>query len=124
MERLKVLLALLAILPLSPCSVTADAIKPADIHVVDGDTIDALGKRIRLVGFDAPELGDHGHCGLERMLAARATSRLRQMIQVSNDIDLQIVACACRPGTEGRKPATTVGPAAISRSTDRTSATC
>jgi endonuclease YncB( thermonuclease family) len=31
----------------------ADAVKPADIHVVDGDTIEALGKRIRLVGFDA-----------------------------------------------------------------------
>jgi endonuclease YncB( thermonuclease family) len=32
----------------------ADAVKPADIYVVDGDTIEALGKRIRLVGFDAP----------------------------------------------------------------------
>jgi hypothetical protein len=65
----------------------ADAVKPADIYVVDGDTIEALGKRIRLVGFDAPELGGHAHCGLERMLAARATSRLRQMIKSSDDID-------------------------------------
>jgi endonuclease YncB( thermonuclease family) len=79
----------------------ADAVKAADVHVIDGDTIDAVGKRIRLVGFDAPELGDHAHCGLERMLAARATSRLRQMIQLSNDIDLQIVDCSCRPGTAG-----------------------
>jgi hypothetical protein len=36
------------------------------------------------------------------MLAARATSRLRQMIQLSNDIDLQIVDCSCRPGTAER----------------------
>jgi endonuclease YncB( thermonuclease family) len=79
----------------------ADAVKPADIYVVDGDTIEALGKRIRLVGFDAPELGGHAHSGLERMLAARATSRLRQMIRNSEDIDLQIVDCSCRPGTEG-----------------------
>ena len=79
----------------------ADAVKAGDIYVIDGDTIDAVGKRIRLVGFDAPELGDHAHCGLERMLAARATSRLRQMIQMSNDIDLQIVDCSCRPGTAG-----------------------
>ena len=57
----------------------ADAVKAGDVHVIDGDTIDAVGKRIRLVGFDAPELGDHAHCGLERMLAARATSRLRWM---------------------------------------------
>jgi endonuclease YncB( thermonuclease family) len=61
----------------------------------------ASKRRIRLVGFDAPELGEHAHCGLERMLAARATSRLRQMIQLSTDIDLQIVDCACRPGTQG-----------------------
>jgi endonuclease YncB( thermonuclease family) len=35
------------------------------------------------------------------MLAARATSRLRQVIQNSEDIDLQIVDCSCRPGTQG-----------------------
>src|SRR5271170_1737319 len=79
----------------------ADAVKPADIYVVDGDTIEALGKRIRLVGFDAPELGGHAHCGLERMLAARATSRLRQMIRTGGDPDLKLIPCSCRPGTEG-----------------------
>jgi endonuclease YncB( thermonuclease family) len=82
-------------------SASAEAIKATDVHVIDGDTIEALGKRIRLVGFDTPELGEHAHCGLERMLAARATSRLRQMIQLSDDIDLQIVECSCRPGTAG-----------------------
>jgi hypothetical protein len=71
----------------------AGAVKAGDVHVIDGDTIDAVGKRIR---FDAPELGDQAHCGRERMLAARATSRLRQMIQLSNDIDLQIVDCYVR----------------------------
>jgi endonuclease YncB( thermonuclease family) len=60
-----------------------------------------LGKWIRLVGFDAPELGGHARCGLERTLAARAASRLRQMIRTSDDIDLQIVEWSCRPGTEG-----------------------
>ena len=74
----------------------AYAVNAGDVHVIDGDTIDAVGKRIRLVGFDAPELRDQAHCGLERMLAARATSRLRQMIQLSNDIDLQIVDCYVR----------------------------
>jgi endonuclease YncB( thermonuclease family) len=103
MTKLNGRLALIALLLLLPCSVRADAIKPSDIYVIDGDTIRALGRRIRLVGFDAPELGDHGHSGLERMLAARATSRLRQMTQLSGDIYLQIVACACRPSTEGTK---------------------
>jgi endonuclease YncB( thermonuclease family) len=66
-----------------------------------GNTIDAFGKRIRLFGFDASKLGDHAHCGLERLLAARATSRLCRLIQLSSGIDLQIVDCSCRPGTAG-----------------------
>jgi endonuclease YncB( thermonuclease family) len=79
----------------------ADPIAPADIYVIDGNTIDVHGKRIRLIDFDAPELGGHAHCGLERMLAARATSRLRQIVRNGGDLDLQIVACSCHPGTEG-----------------------
>jgi hypothetical protein len=89
-----VLLALSSVEQVS--TARADAVKAADIDVIDGYTIEALGKHIRLVGFDA-----HAYCGLERMLAARATSRLRQMIQLSSDIDLQIVDCSCRPGTAG-----------------------
>jgi endonuclease YncB( thermonuclease family) len=79
-------LALMGLIGHAGCA-WADAVKAKDIYVVDGDTIEALGKRIRLVGFDAPELGHHAHCGLERMLGARATSRLRQIIQLSNDVD-------------------------------------
>jgi hypothetical protein len=37
------------------------------------------------------------------MLAARATSRLRQMVRSADDLDLQIVECSCRPGTEGTR---------------------
>jgi endonuclease YncB( thermonuclease family) len=100
--RQAVMALLVAIVATASCVVaTADSVRRSDIYVVDGDTIEALGKRIRLVGFDAPELGHHAHCGLERMLAARATSKLRQMIQLSNDVDLQIVDCSCRPGTAG-----------------------
>ena len=97
---IRVLVAAIIVV-LGTVAIAADPIMPSGIYVVDGDTIDALGKRVRLVGFDAPELGGHAHCGLERMLAARATSRLRQLIQLSNDIDLQIVDCSCRPGTGG-----------------------
>jgi endonuclease YncB( thermonuclease family) len=79
----------------------ADPVAPADVYVVDGDTIMVQGKRIRLVGFDAPELGGHAHCGLERMLAARATSRLRQLVRTGGDLDLELIPCSCRPGTEG-----------------------
>jgi endonuclease YncB( thermonuclease family) len=82
-------------------TVHADPVAPADVHVVDGDTITVHGKRIRLVGFDAPELGGHARCGLERMLAARATSRLRQLVRNGGDLDLKLIPCSCRPGTEG-----------------------
>jgi endonuclease YncB( thermonuclease family) len=100
--QMRTLLALVLMILAAPIGcASADAVKANDIYVIDGDTIEALGKRIRLVGFDAPELGAHARCGLERMLAARATSRLRQMIKLSDDIDLQIVECSCRPGTEG-----------------------
>jgi endonuclease YncB( thermonuclease family) len=79
----------------------ADAVRASDIYVVDGDTIEFQGKRIRLIDFDAPELGHHAHCGIERMLAARAMSRLRQMITIGRDLDLQLVQCSCHSGTEG-----------------------
>ena len=72
-------------------------------YIVDGDTIEVHGQRVRLVGFDAPELGRHAHCGLERMLAARAASRLRQIIRTGDDIDLQLIDCSYRPGTEGTR---------------------
>jgi endonuclease YncB( thermonuclease family) len=46
-------LALLVRLLLAPIA-RADPMAPSDIYVIDGDTIDVHGKRIRLVGFDAP----------------------------------------------------------------------
>ena len=36
-------------------------------------------------------------------MAARATWRLRQIIRTGDDIDLQLVECSCRPGTEGTR---------------------
>jgi endonuclease YncB( thermonuclease family) len=93
--------ALLLSLTQIAAAVHGEPIAAPDITVIDGDTIVVQGKRIRLVGFDAPELGGHAHCGLERMLAARAASRLRQLIRTGNAVDLKLIACSCRPGTEG-----------------------
>jgi endonuclease YncB( thermonuclease family) len=90
-----------AVLFASGCSGAAEPIKPADVYVIDGDTVSVHGKTIRLVGFDAPELGRKAHCGLERMLAARAASRLRQLVRTGGNLDLKLSPCSCRPGTEG-----------------------
>jgi endonuclease YncB( thermonuclease family) len=42
----------------------SEPLNSAEVYVIDGDTIAVLGKTIRLVGFDAPELvcGGLSHC--------------------------------------------------------------
>ena len=79
----------------------AELIALQSIYVMDGNTIDIRGQRVRLVGFDAPEEGERARCASERTLAARTAARLRQVIRRGDKIDLQMVACACPPGTEG-----------------------
>jgi endonuclease YncB( thermonuclease family) len=78
----------------------AEPITSGGIDVIDGDTIRAHGRSVRLVGFDAPESGLRAKCESERALAARATFRLRQLVN-GGGLDLELIPCSCRPGTEG-----------------------
>ena len=73
---------------------------PSDIGVIDGDTITARGRIVRLAGFDAPETGNRARCQRERELADQATTRLKSLI-ANGGLDLRMVPCACQPGTEG-----------------------
>ena len=79
----------------------AEPINPADVRVIDGDTIRVYQKQpnVRLVGFNAPETR-RAACEPERELGAKATRRLRDLARDSN-LDFEFVACSCPPGSEG-----------------------
>ena len=50
----------------------------AAVRVIDGDTFDYGGERIRIADIDTPEV--RGRCPEERAQAARATQRLRVLL--------------------------------------------
>ena len=52
---------------------------PAAVRVIDGDTIDYGGQRIRMVDYDAPEIGEP-KCAYELELGKKATQRLREIL--------------------------------------------
>jgi endonuclease YncB( thermonuclease family) len=89
-----------AIVMLLATPALAIPIESSAVRVIDGDTIEAGGAVFRLVGFDTPETGSRARCESERTLAAAAARRLRQLIG-GGALDLERVACSCRPSTEG-----------------------
>lgn len=48
------------------------------VDVIDGDTFDVGGQRIRIADIDTPEV--KGPCAYERQLAARATTRMAELL--------------------------------------------
>jgi endonuclease YncB( thermonuclease family) len=92
-------LTLILILAFFTSIANASPLNPGQIEVVDGDTIRVAGETFRLVGFDAPETY-RAQCPSERELGNRSTTRLRQLV-AGGGLDLERVACSCRPGTEG-----------------------
>jgi endonuclease YncB( thermonuclease family) len=64
------------------------------ITVVDGDTIRYNTRRVRLVGFDAPEL--HGRREDETLLARWARHRLEELVS-SPVVRIDLVDCAAGP---------------------------
>ena len=49
-----------------------------DVRVIDGDTFDLAGERIRIADIDTPEVD--GRCAYESDLASRATTRMRALL--------------------------------------------
>jgi endonuclease YncB( thermonuclease family) len=56
----------------------ATPVRPASVSVVDGDTFDVAGERVRIADIDTPEL--RGRCAQEVRLAQAAKARLRTLL--------------------------------------------
>jgi endonuclease YncB( thermonuclease family) len=57
---------------------SGQTVSPAAIRVIDGDTFDYGGMRIRIADIDTPEVD--GRCAYETELAARTTQRLDSLL--------------------------------------------
>jgi micrococcal nuclease len=56
------------------------------IRVIDGDTIEAEGERIRIANIDTPEMPPKSRCAAEAILAGRATSNLEDMVAAAYEV--------------------------------------
>ena len=70
--------------------------------ITDGDTIKMNGesKGTRLVGFNTPETYKP-LCQQELALGKKATQRLEELVRTASLVEVEKVACACLPGTQG-----------------------
>src|ERR1700757_3828625 len=92
MGRILVVLSSLAMLLLAPAASAADLIGQASI--IDGDTIEIHGQRIRLFGIDAPEHdqlceagGAQYRCGQQAALALSDQTGRQTVDCVPRDMD-------------------------------------
>jgi endonuclease YncB( thermonuclease family) len=63
----------------SPPAEASARFSPTQVRVIDGDTFDHEGVRIRIADIDTPEV--RGRCAEESALAARATRRMAALLQ-------------------------------------------
>jgi endonuclease YncB( thermonuclease family) len=100
MTTKKLLLTGIAVLFLTT-PVLAEPIDPADVWVIDGDSVRIQNKHpnVRLVGLNAPETRN-ASCLTEAELGARATRRLRELVRAGG-LEFEYVRCSCPEGTQG-----------------------
>lgn len=72
-----------------------------DFTITDADTIRIKGARkgTRLVGYNAPERNPS--CRRGRLLRDQAEARFANLVRRAQEIELELVRCACRTGTAG-----------------------
>lgn len=67
----------------------APGIAGAAFHVIDGDTIELDGERIRIANIDTPETGHRAGCASERRLAQTATRRARAHFRNAGEVQVR-----------------------------------
>ena len=97
--------------PSASTTSSSAAISPNEITVIDGDTIRARGRTVRLVGFDAPESGSLARCDRERQIADRAAAHMRSLV-AGGGLELRLVRCPAGRAPKGHPFATTGEPVA------------
>ncbi len=81
-------------------NVSEASILGGPVRVIDGDTFDYGGVRVRVADIDTPEV--HGRCAYETELAARATRRMRVLL-ADGPFELQPLASGRDEDRYGRK---------------------
>jgi endonuclease YncB( thermonuclease family) len=86
---------------LKPKPGAPQSLSAGQVQVIDADTIRVSGRdgNIRLVGISTPQT-QNAQCDVEREKGYTAMRRLRAIVD-STSLELQPVACACPPNTEG-----------------------
>lgn len=58
----------------------------APLWVIDGDTIDVRGERVRIANLDAPDVGTHAKCALEEQRGQRAKAYAIRIIRSAHSV--------------------------------------
>ena len=75
--------------PRTGAAVPGGVLHPHEVIVVDGDTIRARGRTIRLLGFDTPETHEP-QCAEEARLGRAATNELRRLLRDGDALTLHL----------------------------------
>lgn len=77
--------------PVVNASGDTGAVRPSQIRVIDGDTIEytPTDTTYRLVNIDTPETGSRASCVAERDLGDAATEAVRELVAQAQRIDLR-----------------------------------